>query len=888
MARFSRPWHRTTAEMLWGGASVVGVLISLIGPTPLVAGEFALSGNARWVVIASRADLDEAVGIARYHRWQHPGTRVMRAANGWFAVVFGPETVANPRAVRERLGREGNLPKDFIFSRGESYVEQAWSPKPAAQIGSEKYDGRRDSLLRHGDIAVAISSLPDPDGGGRFPVAVGRQGARQIFRMTLDRSVREPPDEPGSEIAEIKSVRLDPASLRPSLVFSSFWGGAHCCTVTKIATEDSATGRWAVVEGDTLDGDGGYSFEDLDGDGALELLSSDQGFLYAFGPYASANAPSKVQRVRGGRIEDATRHPFFGAYLRQELAMMEHGADLNPDRWRDNGFLAGWVAQNILVGRGDAAWARMLQLYDRNDEWTHEVCTVALPLNKCPENKRRKIDFPTALRRHLDENGYGSAAGGSRPLPEPVEPSGPPVYENAAARFDRLSLDERLRLQVLLTAAGHQVAVPNTAFSKRLFETLMRYQAQAGQPVTGMLDAAGTAALLDEATPLLRRWGFREVPHPSRGRPIWIPVGLGLRENRGADGVTWSDPAGKVVLNYTSVADSLETSYRSALARFERDGARINYKVIRSDFFAISASGADGNDWYLRFHRDGGNALGFFLIWKSAESELHMERVAVLVSGSLGAAMTGSPFTSPPTFTAPPAAVAVARTPEPVVPTPPAVAPKAPEDRPRASSGTGFYVSRDGHLLTNAHVVKDCTSIEVNGPNGPVPARIAARDASNDLALLKTEITPLKVVALRSGVRLGEAVAVFGYPLSGVLATSGNFTLGNITALTGIGDDTRYFQISAPVQPGNSGGPLVDANGNFIGVVTAKLNALRVMVATNGDIPQNVNFAIKGAVASTFLESNGVSVAVGTDTTALPPADLADHAKSVSAFIACR
>ncbi|MFX4941208.1 serine protease, partial [Acinetobacter baumannii] len=94
-----------------------------------------------------------------------------------------------------------------------------------------------------------------------------------------------------------------------------------------------------------------------------------------------------------------------------------------------------------------------------------------------------------------------------------------------------------------------------------------------------------------------------------------------------------------------------------------------------------------------------------------------------------------------------------------------------------------------------------------------------------------------KIAAVRMGVRLGEGVAVFGYPLSGMLSTSGNFTLGNVTALSGLGDDSRYFQISAPVQPGNSGGPLVDANGNLIGVVTSKLNALKVMVATNGDIP---------------------------------------------------
>ena len=106
--------------------------------------------------------------------------------------------------------------------------------------------------------------------------------------------------------------------------------------------------------------------------------------------------------------------------------------------------------------------------------------------------------------------------------------------------------------------------------------------------------------------------------------------------------------------------------------------------------------------------------------------------------------------------------------------------------------------------------------------------------------------------------RLGESVEAFGYPLADILSTSGNFSLGNISALSGLGDDSRYLQISAPVQPGNSGGPLLDQRGNLVGVVSSKLNALNVMLQKEGDIPQNVNFAIKASVAATFLQSNNV------------------------------
>ncbi len=152
---------------------------------------------------------------------------------------------------------------------------------------------------------------------------------------------------------------------------------------------------------------------------------------------------------------------------------------------------------------------------------------------------------------------------------------------------------------------------------------------------------------------------------------------------------------------------------------------------------------------------------------------------------------------------------------------------------------------------------------------------------------MNTGLAVNKVAAFRTNFRLGEAVEAFGYPLTDVLSKSGNFTLGNVSALVGIGEDSRYLQISAPVQPGNSGGPLLDQNGNLVGVVSAKLNALKLMLATNGDIPQNVNFAIKSSIVANFLETNGVSYTLGAATQSMQPADLADQAKAMSAFIEC-
>jgi S1-C subfamily serine protease len=129
-------------------------------------------------------------------------------------------------------------------------------------------------------------------------------------------------------------------------------------------------------------------------------------------------------------------------------------------------------------------------------------------------------------------------------------------------------------------------------------------------------------------------------------------------------------------------------------------------------------------------------------------------------------------------------------------------------------------------------------------------------------------------------------VYVYGFPLGGILATTGNFTSGAITATAGMADDTRMLQISAPVQPGNSGGPVKDQNGNIVGVVVSKLNALRIAQVTN-DVPQNVNFAIKAYIAINFLDSNGVNAATASGGKALDPADIADEAKKYTVRVTC-
>ena len=214
--------------------------------------------------------------------------------------------------------------------------------------------------------------------------------------------------------------------------------------------------------------------------------------------------------------------------------------------------------------------------------------------------------------------------------------------------------------------------------------------------------------------------------------------------------------------------------------------------------------------------------------------------------------------------------------------------PSAQPQTEATSSGTGFFVSLPGYVLTNRHVVDGCRTATVSRPGYPSSdARIVGVDATNDLALLTTGMGTKMVPPLRIGVRVGESVFVYGFPLAGLLSSSGNFTVGNVTSVAGLGDDSRILQISAPVQPGNSGGPLLDKSGNVVGIIVSKLNALRLAQVTQ-DVPQNINFAIKASIAANFLEVNNVQTQARAGNEALEPTEIAERAKLFTVQITCK
>jgi S1-C subfamily serine protease len=203
--------------------------------------------------------------------------------------------------------------------------------------------------------------------------------------------------------------------------------------------------------------------------------------------------------------------------------------------------------------------------------------------------------------------------------------------------------------------------------------------------------------------------------------------------------------------------------------------------------------------------------------------------------------------------------------------------------------GSGIVVDTQGHILTDNHVVAACAAIQVIDGGESKDATVVARDGTNDLALLKVATHAGAAAAFRdsASLRAGENVVVTGFPLSGLVSSDMSVTTGSLTALKGPRDDTRILQISAPIQPGNSGGPALDNDGDVIGVVSSTLNALLVGIATGGAIPQGVNFAIKASLIEEFLDSNHVHYEKAGARHEISTPDIADKARKFTVRVEC-
>jgi hypothetical protein len=184
--------------------------------------------------------------------------------------------------------------------------------------------------------------------------------------------------------------------------------------------------------------------------------------------------------------------------------------------------------------------------------------------------------------------------------------------------------------------------------------------------------------------------------------------------------------------------------------------------------------------------------------------------------------------------------------------------------------GTAFLVSQEGHLLTCAHVLGQEEKATVWLAGSKHEAQVVRRDAEKDVALLKIigatnlMLAPVGFSASADPL-LGQDVFTIGFPLSDILGQTPRLTKGLISATVGLKDDPNHLQVSVEIQPGNSGGPLLNEKGECVGIVRSTLNPMRVLTRSGGSLPQNVNFALKSGVIRDFLDRAGVQPIIATN-----------------------
>jgi len=203
------------------------------------------------------------------------------------------------------------------------------------------------------------------------------------------------------------------------------------------------------------------------------------------------------------------------------------------------------------------------------------------------------------------------------------------------------------------------------------------------------------------------------------------------------------------------------------------------------------------------------------------------------------------------------------------------------------ATGSGFYVTAAGHIVTNQHVVDGCKEMRLAG--GTV-LQMLVSDKTNDLALLKAPRPGAGYVRFRDGhgVRTGESILIAGFPLRDEISSELNVTTGNVSSLAGPDNDRTLIQITAPVQHGNSGGPVLDLSGNLVGVVQSKFDPSAEADSDNTiDVPQNVNFAVSANTLRSFLDAQDIEYETAPSKDALSAAAIAQRAHDFTVSLEC-
>jgi S1-C subfamily serine protease len=417
-----------------------------------------------------------------------------------------------------------------------------------------------------------------------------------------------------------------------------------------------------------------------------------------------------------------------------------------------------------------------------------------------------------------------------------------------------LSVEEKRLLQVGLTAGGHYEGLIDGAWGPRSQAAIEAYvRANDLEDEDGLVHGYHMAALAGQAMAFVAEHGLAYRGGGRAGHLLLAPAGAFVDDpSTGIPDLVL--PTGGIEIRTLSSQAELAVAVHRALEA--EIAAWQEPYLVRRESRWVTARGAGGPLVYVRTDYSP-VADSFFTTIVSEEPGAEPALYKVVV-GSIADGRAAS-LASPGGLlerTVAALQLAMAAPAEPPV-APSAIPPSETEAVPAPSAGTGFYVNNND-LVTAGHVVDGCAAVEFTDGT---PLALVARHPRLDLALLSAPVRSRAWIAIGEAAeaKLGQRVAALGYPYFGQFGTALNMTAGNVSALVGIADDPDSLTISAPVQPGNSGGPLLASDGTLLGVVVARLDGLKVVEQT-GSLPENINYAVAGPALLAFLVEEGVSL----------------------------
>jgi S1-C subfamily serine protease len=307
-------------------------------------------------------------------------------------------------------------------------------------------------------------------------------------------------------------------------------------------------------------------------------------------------------------------------------------------------------------------------------------------------------------------------------------------------------------------------------------------------------------------------------------------------------------------------------------------GREVVYSAVKPTWIVMSGKDRDKN-FYVRYHRKGSEIRGFSVNYSVSRAEEMSPIVNAMSNVFRASADANDPLIefldglpSPEDESAGVGTVA------------------NDEEHHATFSGSGFAVSKQGAIVTNAHMVEGCQTIEVRDETRNYgKASLLAVDAEADLAVLKlSEHQALAAARIRTRPpELGQEVVILGYPLSDLMGNAISVTTGLISSLSGLGGDRSFHTLTANIQPGNSGGPILDMNGHVIGVAVAKFNEEKMLQAA-GTTGANIGFAVSAKTLLDFLRPFEISEPAEEAEDELSVQAIAAQAKDFTVQVVCR